>query len=125
MIAALAGRYCLVARQCREAALELGQPAQPLGANCMVGGDESATSSQRSQRFGVVGTSLAAGRPETVISIASPLWTRRTSSDASWRSSRSPTVSIWEMSQRCYRLLPPPRCGECSCCPYICRTVWI
>jgi hypothetical protein len=46
----------------------------------------------RCHRRGVAGTKRAARRPATVISISSPSSTRRTSSDASWRSSRRPTV---------------------------------
>lgn len=46
----------------------------------------------------------AASRPDTVMSISSPPSTRRTSSDAFWRSSRTPTVSMGRMVQLCYHV---------------------
>lgn len=51
-----------------------------------------AMSSQVCHRFCETGTSRAASRPDTVISISSPPSTRRTSSDACCRNSRNPTV---------------------------------
>ncbi len=60
----------------------------------------SAISSHRRQGVGAAGTRRAASRPATVISISSPASTRRTSSDAAWRNSRSPTVAIdWMVAQ--------------------------
>ena len=64
----------------------------------------SAMPSHRSHRFRGAGTRRAASRPDTVMSISSPPSTRRTSSDASWRSSRSPTVSMGRMVQLCYHV---------------------
>src|SRR5690606_9329988 len=60
--------------------------------------NRSVTSSQRCQRVSRAGTSLALGRPETVMRISSPPSTRRRSPEASCLSSRSPTVSMTHCS---------------------------
>lgn len=64
--------------------------------------NRSDTASHRRHRCGDAAISRALGRPATVTVISSPASTRRTSSEASWRSSRSPTVLITQSQHKCY-----------------------